>query len=529
MSRFCRDVVIIGAGPTGLALAVALRQYGLGVTVLEKEPGTKRQVRASVLWQRALEILRDLGCAERFLDQGLTLRQAVFHVRGREIGRHAMTVPGTAFPQPLSIEQIAIEALLAERLRELGTEVRWNSEAVAVRPGERAAQVDVRGPDGTLETLDCRWVVGCEGAHSVVRGTLGLLFEGERRTGLQAVQINARPRWPYPYAPDTTYFFIERRASLIVSPRPGGGYRFFCFRDDPDPGHVAPPDVEEMRELVARVAHDPDVRLVPTEPEWFNRARFHDRVAATFRVGPALLAGDSAHLWAPVGGRGLNTGLRGIHNLAWKLAAVHQGHARDALLDTYTAEQRAIAREVMRQMRRNVLELPPSVPTLTAMRLLGPALLRSETFNRQGRNLLSELFRHYRAGPLAADRGGRGALRAGDRLPDLPVTESGRQRRLHDLLSYERWTLLVGAASGAATTGTVPGLIDTAEVRRVLDRYAVRAEVFGIRAGKGVAEGPAPGTLLLVRPDGHIGLRARAGDVRALDAYLGSWFVRRGG
>ncbi|MEU4209527.1 FAD-dependent oxidoreductase [Streptomyces sp. NPDC026206] len=525
MSDFCRDVVVVGAGPTGLALAIALRQYGLDVVVLEKEPSTKREVRASVLWQRALEILRDLGCADRFLDQGLTLRRAEVYVRGRRVGGHETGVSGTAFPQPLAIEQIAIESLLVERLGELGTEVRWDAEAVALRMGTGGAEVDVRGPGDRVQTIGCRWVVGCEGAHSLVRKTMDVPFEGERRIDLQAVQINAKADWKFDCADDTTYFFLERRVCLIASPRPGGGYRFFSFLDDPDPQRVAPPDVGEMRELVAGATHDPDARLVPTVPPWYNRARFHDRIAGSLRRGPAMLAGDSAHMWAPIGGRGLNTGLRGAHNLAWKLAAVHHGWAADTLLDTYSGEQRHTAYEVMRQMRRNVMELPPSVLTLAAMRVLGPALLASDRIHRRGRSILSELPRHHRESELSTDgsgRGGRRALRAGDRLPDVPVTQGGRERRLHDLLSYGRWTLLE-IADRTPSPGT------TEELRRAVGRFPVPAEVFRVqRAHSGGGNGPLPGgTLLLARPDGHIGLRVRTGDHQALDAYLDRWFVRK--
>ncbi|MEV5238694.1 FAD-dependent oxidoreductase [Streptomyces cinnamoneus] len=529
MSDFCRDVVVIGAGPTGLALAIALRRYGLDVVVLEKEPSSKREVRASVIWQRALEILRDLGCADRFLEQGLSLRQAEVYVKGRRVGSHDTGVSGTAFPRPLSIEQIAIERLLVERLGELGTDVRWDVEAVALRLGVDGAEVDVRGPDDRVQTIGCRWVVGCEGAHSLVRKTMNVPFEGERRIDLQAVQINAKPDWKYPCTDDTTYFFLERRVCLIASPRPGGGYRFFSFLDDPDPQRVTPPDVDEMRDLVARATHDPGTRLVPTVPPWYNRARFHDRIAASLRVGPAMLAGDSGHMWAPIGGRGLNTGLRGAHNLGWKLAAVHHGWAADTLLDTYSGEQRHTAQEVMRQMRRNVMELPPSALTLAGMRVLGPALLSSDRIHRRGRVILSELGRHHRTSELSTDEPGRGsaggrrALRAGDRLPDVPVTHAGRERRLHDLLSYDRWTLL-------EVPDRQPAADATEELRRLIGRFPVPAEVHRVEPDRGGSRGSdrlPRGTLLLVRPDGHVGLRVGADDRPSLDAYLDRWFVRK--
>ncbi|WP_171166920.1 FAD-dependent monooxygenase [Streptomyces sp. I05A-00742] len=514
-----RDVVVVGAGPTGLALGIGLRRYGLDVLVVDKEPSTKRDARACVIWQRALEGLRDLGCVEALAGEGMSVRRGTFHVRGRVRGRYDMGVPGTAFPFPLSIEQDATDRLLRDRLRTLGEDVSWSTEAVAVRVGADEAEVDLRGPDGRMRTVGCRWLVGCEGAHSVVRKTLGIPFEGERRADLQAVQINAKADWALPQETDGTHIFLNHGVSLIASPRPGGGYRFFAFRDDPEPRREEPPDTEEMREIVARATGDPAVRLVPTSPLWVNRARFHDRVAASLRHGAALIAGDSAHLWAPVGGHGLNTGLCGAHNLAWKLAAVHRGWCRDTLLDTYSAEQRHRAAGVMRDMRHNITELPPGPLTLAALNLAAPLVIGNPLAERRARMMMSDFGRHHRASALSADAGGRGPLRAGDRLPDFPVRAGGERRHLHDLLSYRRWTLLVSEDAAG------PGADGLRELRDLVGRYSAPVEVFGVRPEHGERGRPPAGTLLLVRPDGYIGLRAASGDRTALASYLDRWWV----
>ncbi|WP_164543517.1 FAD-dependent oxidoreductase [Streptomyces mobaraensis] len=517
-----RDVVVVGAGPTGLALAIALRRYGLDVLVVEKEPSTKREARACVIWQRALEALRDLGCAEDLVRAGVVVRRGSFRVRGRLCGEYDLAMPGTAFPCPLAIEQDTTERLLRGRLRALGEDVGWGTEAVAVRVGADGAEADLRGPDGRGRTVACRWIVGCEGAHSVVRKTLGIPFEGERRTGLQAVQINAKPDWRFPLDRDLTQIFIQRGVSLIVSPLPGGASRFFAFRDDPAPRSEEPPGVEEMRALVARATGDPDVRLVPTDPPWINRARFHDRLAASLRHGAALLAGDSAHLWAPIGGHGLNAGLCAAHNLGWKLAAVHQGRCREELLDTYSDEQRRTAAGVMWDMRHNIIELPPGPLTLAALSLAAPVVIGSRWAERRTRLMMSDFARHHRPSALSADTAGRGPLRAGDRLPDLAVRDhDGRRRRLHELLSYRRWTLLV--FEGGDESGDGEGR--SAEPPGLPERYRAAFEVFRVRPEAGAAGAVPAGTLLLVRPDGYVGLRAAVGDRRAPAAYLERWFV----
>lgn len=510
-ARDARDVVVIGGGPTGLTLAVALRRYGIDTVVVDKSPGTKRDSRASVIWQRAMEALRDLGCADALMSEGLPLSRADFHVRGRPAGSHEMHMPETAYPGPLSIEQDAVERLLHGRLRQLGPDVKWSTEAVAVRLGGEGAEVDLRGPDGRTRTVGCRWVIGCEGSRSVVRTSLRIPFEGERRDNLQCLQLNAKPDWSHPYDPTVTRIFINHGVTLIADAVPGGGTRFFAFCPDPDPRIQQPPTPQEMEATVARATGEPGVRLVPTDPHWAKRSRCQDRLAATLRQDRALLAGDSAHLWAPIGGRGLNTSLLGAHNLGWKLAAVHHGWAPDALLDTYSAEQRHTAREVMRHMRRNVLELPPNRATLAAIGLLLPHVLRSERLGHRGALLLSDFARTHRASALSTGRGGRSGPRPGDRLPDLAVTSETGPGRLHDLLSYQRWSLLLTGDGG-----------DMRELRKLTEKYVMPIALFRIRT-----ERLPDGTLLLVRPDGHIGLRARTADARALGSYLDRWFARR--
>ncbi|GAA0385532.1 FAD-dependent monooxygenase [Streptomyces luteireticuli] len=513
--RDVRDVIVIGAGPTGLALAVALRRYGVDTVVVDKRTDGKQELRASIVWQRALEALRDLGCADRFLAEGLPLARGEFHVGGRPVGAQEMGMEDTAFPGPLGIEQDAIEAILRGRMRLWGPDVEWGTEAVGVRLGEGGAEVDLRDvAGGGTRTVGCRWVVGAEGAHSLVRKSIGTPFEGDRRINLQSLQINARPEWSHPYRPDVTRIFLHHGVSLICSPVPGGGIRFFAFCPDPDPSRQEPPTRAEMEDLVARATGEEGVKLRPTEPHWANRARFHDRVAARFRSGPALLLGDSAHLWAPIGGRGLNTGLLGAHNLGWKLAAVHHGWCPDALLDTYEEEQRRTALRVMREMRRNILELPPDRRTLAAIGLILPRVLRSERFNRRGGELLSGFGKHHRAGALSEGRARGAGPRPGDRVPDWGVVSETGTGRLHDLLSYQRWSILVtGDATGAGT----------ADLRRIAGRYALPVAAFRIRT-----DALPDGTLLLVRPDGHVGLRARATDRRALRAYLDRWSVQLG-
>ncbi|MGF1428233.1 FAD-dependent monooxygenase [Kitasatospora sp. LaBMicrA B282] len=501
------EVVVVGAGPTGLALAIGLHQHGLAVRLLEKQDRGKREARAGVIWQRALEVLADLGCADRFAAHGLPVQCAELVAAGHPVAVLDLTMPGTRHPHALSIEQDDTERLLAERLAEVGGAISWSTEAVAVRLGTDHAEVDVRTADGDRQTLRCGWVVGCEGSRSLVREAAGLTFDGAPRPRLRVKQINAEVEWSRRYDPGRSYFFLDRGLSAGCAPRPGGGYRLFGFTDEPDDAPMTPVTTAEMRDFLAHAAREPELRLLPTDPPWANRARFQDRFAGSLRAGRALLAGDSAHLWAPVGGHGLNTGLRGAHNLAWKLAAVARGRARAELLDTYADEQLRTARRVLRRTRFDVLELPATRWSLLGLRLAGGPLLRTRLVSGAIRTGLSDLDLHHRESALSAAGGG-------DRLPDLAVWTATGRRRLHDLLDYGHWTLL------QVTGATAPDPRLTA----ALAAHPVPLTVHRLPPSPSTRRLLPPGALLLVRPDRHLALRTHR--TEEVTGYLQRWYPR---
>lgn len=517
------DVLIIGAGPVGLTLAIALTRLSLRVRIIDKAPETKRQPRAAVVWPRAAEVLDDLGVVGDFEKAANDLHSVEVYGGGHRLGELDVGHVTSAHPYPLVIEQHEIEHLLASNLARLGVRVEWHTEATDVRLFEDRAEATLRRTDGTEEIVTSAWVVGCEGTSSLVREKLGIPFEGERRKNLQVVQVNAVPTWRYADSPTHGYFFLVPHVALGAFPIPGGGYRFFAFTTDPDPNRREAPTLGEMRELIAAAARAPELELELTQPTWITRARFQDRIASTLRRGCALLAGDAAHAWAPVGGHGMNAGIRGAHNLAWKLTAVHRGEAHVDLLDTYSEEQRATARAVIREMRFNVLELPLPPLGLLAVQMLMPLGLSSKAVRRRIEFTLSDLGMHHRESVLSSHRGGGSRLRAGDRVPDVAVEADGMRTRLHRLLSMDRWTLLLrtdrddGRAAQRLCGAVAPF---KAQIRVASITPA------GKDAERALGWDGQDGHMLLVRPDGHVGLLARADDVRSLDDYLDTFLVR---
>ncbi|MGA5068626.1 FAD-dependent monooxygenase [Streptomyces exfoliatus] len=523
------DVCVVGAGPVGLTLAIALRRLALRVRIVDKAPATKHEARALVLWARAREALYALGVGETLRRHGVELDVVTIHARGRSLGELTTGWARSAYARPLNIEQHDIERLLCEELAGLGTRVEWNTELTDVKVHEDRAEFTLRHEDGSFESAAAPWIIGCEGTASVVRDRLGIPFEGRRRTGLQVVQGNAHPTWPLVGEPGRGHIFLAPHRSLLVFPLPGGGFRFFCFRDDPDPTLTAAPTLGELRDLVADTAGMPDLRLGPTVTPWLNRARFSDRVAARLRCGRGLLAGDAAHAWAPVGGHGMNVGILGAHNLAWKLAAVHHGQAGEQLLDTYSDEQRLLAVRYIREMRFNFMELPLPPLGYRAFTATVPTALARRGFQRKLDLRLSDLGRSHAGGALAWHRPGRPlrpGARAGDRMPDVTVTACPTDpmdprgpagptaTRLHAVLGYERWTLVLHAARAR------PDVLDSLREACALFPAPVRIlPVTPWDAAEARRLGH-PDDLRLVRPDGYVGLVAPLTRPALLHDYL---------
>ncbi|NMH99979.1 FAD-dependent monooxygenase [Pseudonocardia acidicola] len=520
------DVLVVGAGPVGLTIAIALRRLGLTVRIVDKDPGTDREPRADVLFPRAGEALGSLGVGETLQRNAYQMQGADIYDRGRHLGAFQVGRLESRYPRAMTIEQHDIERLLAEHLAEHGATVEWRTRATDMRVYSDRVEMSLRLPTGDTERLSAAWVVGCDGIRSTIRERLGIPFEGKNRANMQVVQGNVTPSWPHSDEPGQGYFFLAPHRSVIAFPTPAGGYRIFCVRDDVDPGRTDAPTLDELRDVVAEAACLPDLQLKLTEPVWLSRARFADRVAARLRSGRVLLAGDAAHSWAPIGGHGMNVGILGAHNLAWKIAAVHRGQADDAVLDSYSAEQRALAFRVIRDMRFNIMEalLPPLGHRVRSAVLR--VALTSAGFQRRGEWMMSDFGRNHRKGPLSwqRTRGFVPGLRAGDRVPDVTVVPAAPPAvadgavRLHDLLGYDRWTLLLSSARA-----------DAATVQALRDACApcpAPVVVLPVTAAPAAARqlGRAD-EIALVRPDGYVGLVAPLGRVDLLRDYLSTFLL----
>jgi 2-polyprenyl-6-methoxyphenol hydroxylase-like FAD-dependent oxidoreductase len=513
------QVLIVGAGPTGLMLAIELTLLSLSVRIIDQAAETKRQARAGVIWSRAQEALAELGMIDKFLEFAHRLYSTDIYLRGRHSGSIEFGRIKTEYPHPLCIEQHDTERLLTESLANLGVEIEWEQEAIALHSHEDGAEVTVRNTHGEEEIVATQWVISCEGTRSAIREAAQIPFEGGRVANLQTLQVNAKPTWRFPKSTSHGYFFLTENVSMMGFPMPGDSYRFCAFTADPTPDRKTPPSLAEMRDLTAAVTYMPELQLELTEPVWLSRARFQNRIATTFNQGRVLLVGDAAHAWAPIGGHGMNTGLRGAYNLGWKLAAVERGEAKSCLLDTYTIEQRANARTIIEANRTNLVEQPQSHTSLSLMEKFMPLGLSLQPVNRLLEFKLSDLGMNYRNSPLSQQWNIGGSLHAGDRIPNVPVVSGdGQWANLHRLLSIHHWTLLLRTKDTEVVE----------QAYQIVGRYRSTVKVTTIEPMDRDSDRQLgrDGQMLLVRPDAHVGLIAAVNDIDTLVKYLDTFLVR---
>ncbi|AQT75615.1 FAD-dependent monooxygenase [Streptomyces sp. fd1-xmd] len=471
-------VAVVGAGPTGLAAACGLRAAGVFVRVLDRAAGPAATSRALGLQPRGAEVLDRLGALGDLPERSVHIAHVVTHVDGRPLARLRVGQRTKLVTRPgLLMSQAEVEARLRDRLAGLGVDVEWGRELLDVR--QESDRVVLSLGDGE-EQAD--WLLGCDGAHSRVRKAAGIGFPGvpvvER---FLLADVTAR----LPIPADTVAVWLRGDTMLGAFPLPGQDvWRLMA----PAPAGSADDPVETLTELLRREAGM--ARSAVREILWTSTFRIHRRLASSYRHGRILLAGDAAHIHSPFGGQGMNTGLGDAENLAWKLALVAAGRSSDSLLDTYEAERRPIAREVLASTTAMTGMLLGRTAWARAMRdhVLVPLLDRPAVQRRLWEKS-SQLTLTYRKGPLGT--GGqlpRSAPRPGDRVPDRAcVRQDGTPARLYEELRTG-WALLTPAAVPAA-----------------LEAVAVRHLGVGGLTTLTTPESGQHG--LLVRPDAHLAWR----------------------
>ena len=507
------DVLVVGAGPTGLATALQALAHGAAVRVVERRPDAFRPSRAMIVHSRTMEVLRPLGVTDDLLERGDTAPRAELHLGTHRVRAQLAEVDlsDTAFPHLTLIRQSDVEHVLAARLEQLGVRVErgvtLTSTARSTSPEDDLVCADLDGA-GRHETVRCRYLAGCDGPSSTVRRDAGIAWRGEayaEEVVLADVELEAD------LAPGVLHVAAGRPGlAFVFALGEGATWRVLTTRRRSaseeagfgQPGDPVPGD--EVEDLLR--ASGLEVRIA--DLVWSARVPLQHRLAGAFRRDRLFLAGDAAHAHSPAAAQGMNTGIIDAVNLGWKLALAGPDGRRSALLDSYELERRPAAREVLALTHLVFFAEASTNPAAALVRghlapLAAPVLplaLRQRRLLGLVVRALSQGWVRYRRSPVSRQgRPGGPGPPPGDRLPDHTVTTDGVTTRLHDLTAR-------------------PGLHVLAQQDCPLPPKLTTSPVLGVHR---VDSWPGSG-LLVARPDGHVGYRSGTLDTTDLGEWLDS-------
>jgi 2-polyprenyl-6-methoxyphenol hydroxylase-like FAD-dependent oxidoreductase len=534
---FDTDVLIVGAGPTGLTLARELHTLGVAAQIIDKSPVAAHESRALAIQARTLEVLARNRLADDLVAAGNPTGSFLLHEWGSEATRRTHTVPladsafgDTRFPFLLFLSQAATERVLVDRLASAGVGIRRGLTVTGLKQDGDGVTVTVESPGVPARVMRARYVVGCDGAHSATRRLAGIEFAGRsypHRFLLADLEADGLER-------GRVHVFLAKAGPLLLFPlgTPASWRLIVTLPKSTPPG---PATLAQVQAAVSRHTRE---RIVVHHPVWLTEFTVSTRLAETFRNGRVFLAGDAAHIHSPAGAQGMNTGIQDAVNLGWKLGLVCHGEAGPALLQSYEQERMPVARAVLGITDRAFRVATAQIPLVRGLRAglgprLGAFLLRNTRLRRAGFRAMSELDVHYRGGPLSTE--GRvkpaGGPRPGERFPQPCLQQPSGVDVSPDLAG--------GSAADSRRHPPVFRLLlcgpaaswPAAAVREFGERWAYLLTVehrpeaprsrWSAAARSAVTSRRKPGTAVyLVRWDGYVGFRAGGTDLAGVAAYL---------
>jgi len=510
------EVLVVGAGPTGLMLANQLARRDVRVMIIDRHAGPSLQTRALGVQARTLEIYAQLGIVDRALELGKVGTGANLWAQGRKMARVPLGETGrsvTPYPYILILGQDDNERIMGEKLRELAIPVQWNTELIGLAQEADGVIATLKLPDGTSRAIRVGWVGGCDGAHSAVRELSGITFPG---APYEHVFFVVDTEVTGSMVADEVNVYLWQEGFHLLFPMRGKDHWRIVG--------ILPAELRDRRDVqfeavFPSLRNEAGAGLSIKACTWFSTYRIHHRAASRFRDRRCFLLGDAAHIHSPVGAQGMNTGLQDAYNLAWKLALVVKGRADAALLKSYEEERVPVAQRLLDTTDR-AFRLVVSDSWLAGL-LRTQILARIAAFAMTLKRVQAFAFRtvsqtgiRYRGSPLSQSLGGlpAGAPRAGDRFPwlQLRFQVDGAVADSFRALDDTHFNLVV-VGQPPPNRGDL-GLGGLLQVHCVLDDPANRAELAR-------AQIPQP-SFYLLRPDGHVGLCGACLDAMAVTRYV---------
>lgn len=515
------EVLIIGAGPTGLSLACQFVRYGVDFVILEKKEGVTPYSKAIGVHARTLEIYEQLDLAQSAIEQGTIAGKGRLLVDGEVRGELDFSQIGkglSRYPFVLLLEQSKNEKLLYEYLQTHGKEVHWNTELVDFEQSDAGVTAQVRTPSGEIQTIEAKYLVGCDGPRSLVRHSLGLEFGGSTFERMFYV-ADAQVDWQFTH--DALHVCLAKESFAVFFPLKGEK-RYRIVGVFPEEFAKAEGDVlyEEIEERIRQLAQ---FELNIHDVEWFSTYKVHTRHAARFSAGRCFLAGDSAHIHSPAGAQGMNTGIQDAYNLAWKSSLVLQGVAGESLLNTYNEERLENAKNLLRTTDRMFQLVASDEWWLSLLRTnvfppVAGYLVSLDSVKNFVFPLLSQTGINYRHSSLSRHAGDEDfRVKAGDRMPYVVLAGTS----IHDYLRQPKFHLLAFSRDESEWHGLKANV--ESEYPRLVDFNGFQlnddiAEIFG-------TDRPF---MVFLRPDNYIGFITGNISFTEVENYLRE-FGRKGG
>jgi 2-polyprenyl-6-methoxyphenol hydroxylase-like FAD-dependent oxidoreductase len=547
------SVLIVGAGPTGLAAAMSLARARIPVRLIDRAPEPGRHSRAIGIQARTLELFEQHRIVEPFLELGHRAHVANLYSNGQRRARLDFDPLLTRYPYLLFLDQTVTERILTDHLATLGVEVERGSELLELTQGSAGVSAEVRRADGRIESIRSAYLVAADGAHSTIRHKLAMQFEGETLAqSFLLADLGAETPWP----DDEFHVFASGEGLVVLLPFGNGHWRLIADHKAVLPaapeGAIAVPTLDECRSVIEHRVHH---AVSLSDLNWSSYFSVNSRMVHQLRMERVFFAGDAAHVHSPAGAQGMNTGIQEAFNLGWKLARVVAGGAPERLLDTYHAERYPIERIVLKQtsFMTQLVEAEHGPMKLLRERVM-PALAALGPLRDAAREALSELSIQYRRSPLALERVVDGGPRAGERAPDAlarvvdgPFGEApgkGRIFDLHDPASFSLFLLVDGESAHAVDNGAAREAEALRQFAQAIERILPQAlRVWWLSdapTGETTPEGEGAPTLAesygrtrpafyLVRPDGYVCARGRpSSDLNGVLRLCEAWFAANG-
>ena len=502
------DVAIVGAGPTGLLLAIALLEQGVSVRIFEKRSQRSQRSKALLIQPRTLELFAQLGLAETFTSAAQAIPGMQLIMDGEVRVRTTFPAVDSPFQRPALLRQQITERILEERVEQLGGRVERNCDV-------RSFTIDEHGVTLTVhdsmqdEAIHCRaqFLCGCDGAHSTVRKQLDIAFEGKTYQS-DFIQTDCKVSWKYGYERGTGFFIDD--GVIACLPLGEQVVRFIVMRSGAKE-RTGQPELEEFQTLLRHYSGDEQTRLF--DPEWRVHFRLHERIATRFTIEQrVLLLGDAAHVHTPAGGQGMNTGLQEAHNVAWKLGLIVKEIAPVSLLGSYHDERWPIARNTLDFTDRLFsVALGVNKWVLRLRKIIVPLVVAQGWIFRRVFRRVAQLEVALGDSPILMGKSlsaGDSIIAPGHRAPNGRITleRDGQpvETTVHALLAHPQHTVLLfdGAPISATELGGLPLPLRC--------HHVVRAQDGAYRAADGHA--------LVIRPDGVVGCVAKHRAI--LDDYV---------